>query len=67
MIKQTDTIKRTMREVLSNSGFDSDIQEVVLRVIEEEDKRLDTLKPRIKEEIRKIIEQKVVLNETKTA
>ncbi len=67
MIKQTNTIKQTMRKVLSNSGFDSDIQEVVLRVIEEEDKRLDTLKPRIKEEIRKIIEQKVVLNETKTA
>ena len=68
MAKQTSTIKQTMLKILSDSDFDSAVREVVLRVIEEEYKRLDTIRPRgIKDEIRKIIEQEVVLNETKVS
>ena len=59
-------IKQKMLELLSDSDFDPEVREVVLRVIEEEYKRLDTIRPRgIKDEIRKIIEQEVALNETK--
>lgn len=61
-------IKQKMLELLSDSDFDSEVREVVLRVIEEEYKRLDTIRPRgIKDEIRKIIEQEVALNETKVS
>ena len=61
-------IKQKMLELLSDSDFDSEVREVVLRVIEEEYKRLDTIRPRgIKNEIRKIIEQEVALNETKVS
>lgn len=68
MTKQSNTIKQTMLKILNSSDFDPDVREVVLQVIEEEYKRLDTLRPRgIKDEIRKIIEQEVVLNETKVS
>lgn len=61
-------IKQKMLELLSDSDFDPEVRKVVLRVIEEEYKRLDTIRPRgIKDEIRKIIEQEVALNETKVS
>ena len=68
MAKQANTIVQTMLKILRNIDFDPNVQEVVLRVIAEEYKRLDTLRPRgMKDEIRKIIEQEVVLHETKVS
>ena len=61
-------IKQKMLEILNDSDLDPDVRDVVLRVIEEEYKRLDTIRPRgIKDEIRKIIEQEVTLNETRVS
>ena len=56
-------IREEMSKLLRE--FDPEVREVIVQVIEEEYKRLDTPRPRgVKDEIRKIIEREVVLNET---
>ena len=59
-------IKQKILELLRD--FDPDVQKVIAQVVEEEYRRLDTIRPRgIKDEIRKIIEQQVILNENRVS